>query len=48
MARIWQLFRTKLAKLDELFDLEKKIPNFFVQKKNTTHLWQMGPCFEID
>jgi hypothetical protein len=31
-----------------IFDFEKRNPNFFVQKKNTTYLWQMGPCFEID
>jgi len=46
MAKIWRTFQNKLAKLLE-FSLgeKKKKSHFFVQKKNTTYLWQMGLFF---
>jgi hypothetical protein len=45
MAKIWRAFQNKLAKLLEFSLGEKKKSHSFVQKKNTTYLWQIGTFF---
>jgi hypothetical protein len=45
--KIWRAFQNKLAKLLDFSLGEKTNSHFFVQKKNTTYLWQMGLFFLV-